>query len=183
METNQKPWNHLEKPWLTDRPFRKVIIFRDKQTDRSFPLYIDDDVSFEESWCDEDEEYKEDNDEQRKVIIMILVIVTDVQNVWWSTCLCGEMEADKGEVTSRTCSTMYWFTWVGNVVVIIRTDEHIGCWEKEPGCRPCKGIGHYHYSSPPPRSTPGTRLWADLRVFYDLSNYLADNHHGVVGRW
>ena len=30
------------------------------------------------------------------------------------------MEADKGEVTSRTCSTMYWFTWVGNVVVIIK---------------------------------------------------------------
>ena len=35
------------------------------------------------------------------------------------------MEADKGEVTSRTCSTMYWFTWVGNVVGIIRADEHI----------------------------------------------------------
>ena len=32
---------------------------------------FDDDVSFEESFCDEDEEYKEDNDEQRKVIIKI----------------------------------------------------------------------------------------------------------------
>ena len=101
--------------------FPLSVTFRDHLT-----YYNDDDVSFEESLCDEDEEYKEDNYEQRKVIIM-RVIVTDVQNVRWSTCLCGEMEADKGEVTSRTCSTMYWFTWVGNVVVIIRTDEHIGC--------------------------------------------------------
>ena len=41
----------------------------------------DDDVSFEESFCDEDKEYKEDNDEQRKEIIIISVIVTDVHNV------------------------------------------------------------------------------------------------------
>ena len=43
--------------------------------------YNDDDVSFEESWCDEDEEYKKDNDGQRKVIIIMSVIVTDVHNV------------------------------------------------------------------------------------------------------
>ena len=41
METNQKPWNHATSlSWLTDRPFKKVIIFRDRQTELHHNIYI-----------------------------------------------------------------------------------------------------------------------------------------------
>ena len=67
------------------------------------------------TWC-----HRDDDDDGRMEREMVVKLITNMTIVLMTmmtmltmmapTCLCGAMEAERGEVTSSTCSTMYWFT-------------------------------------------------------------------------
>ena len=47
----------------------------------------------------------------KMTIVLMTMMMLKRMTMVAPTCLCGAMEAERGEVTSSTCSTMYWFTW------------------------------------------------------------------------
>ena len=46
----------------------------------------------------------------KMTIVLMKMMMLKRMTMVAPTCLCGAMEAERGEVTSSTCSTMYWFT-------------------------------------------------------------------------
>ena len=66
---------------------------------------------------------------------IVLMTMVTMLTMMAPTCLCGAMEAERGEVTSSTCSTMYWFTCRVIMVIggvygeFIEDEEHGDKWK------------------------------------------------------